>query len=108
DENEGFDPFAWARALENLDLSVSSGDVRVAFSGELELDGHFFGDDPPPGITVEEAALRAKKLNLARPAADSPSDGGKLRLFADYFWSDWIVGSVEWRADHGDPTEEPV
>lgn len=112
-QEEGFDPLDWVRRLDKLDLSWSLGEFEVEAGGELVLELFFFGDEAP-GVSVEQAALRAEKPDnfptetvYKRGAElDSPEGGGRLLLVVDGFVGDWLAYSVEARADHGAPFVE--
>jgi hypothetical protein len=103
-QEEPSDLFGWARRLDDLDLSAAWGDLEVEASGELDFEYFAFGGEAP-GISVEEAPLRTEHYKFRREA-ESPEAGGRLQLFLDAFYQDWLGAFVEFRADHGSPAEE--
>lgn len=87
----------WARAIGDADLSVRVGDVQADLSGELVLQGFFFAPHAP-GISMEEAAIRANHYDPFR-RVDSPQMGGRFEAVLDVSCQDWLEGSVDLRVD---------
>ncbi len=94
----------WARAIDEADLSLSWGKLGVEFRGELSLRAFVFGDEAP-GITVEEAALRADHYD-PREEVDSPEFGGRFHLFLEGYYGEALEFTVEIRADRAIGAEE--
>jgi len=95
--------FDWARSLDDLDLSAGWGDFSVELSGELELDLLVFGKEAP-GTTLEDPVLRSNHYQRTRQE-DGPEGLGRLSLFLDGGYQDWLTYEVEGRADRGEPAE---
>lgn len=87
----------WLEKLDELDTTWKWGTWDFEFSGEANLEAFFFGKESP-GVTVEEAALRADKYDPTT-LADSPEFGGRLKLFLEGFHSDWFAFFAELRGD---------
>lgn len=107
---EEADLFAWARKLDELDLSWTWGGFEFELGGELQLEYFVFGDEAP-GVHVEESPLRSEEPGnfptetayKRTRRANSPEGGGRLQVFLDGFYGEWLAWSVEARADHGSP-----
>jgi hypothetical protein len=94
----------WARALDEVDLSVTWGPLTMEFGGELDLELYVY-EDEAPGVSVEDAALRSD--HYKRPGqADSPEGGGRLKLTIDGALGERITWFFEGRIDHGAPFDE--
>jgi hypothetical protein len=109
---EPADLFAWARRLDDLDLSWSWGDFEFELSGALTLEAFLFNDETS-GISLEQAPLRQEKSGFPTDTAykrtrveDGPEAGGRLQLFLDGFYREWLAYFVEARVDHGAPFRE--
>ena len=109
---EATDIFEWARQVDDLDLSWTLGDFEFEVSGELDVEFFFFNDEAP-GISLEEAPLRQRVSGSPTDTAykrtrteDGPEGGGRLQLFLDGFYHDWLAWSLESRIDTGSPTRE--
>jgi hypothetical protein len=87
----------WARAINDAELSVRLGDFQADLSGELVLKGFFFAPHAP-GISMEEAALRANHYDPTRQV-DTPQMGGRFEAVLDLSYQDWLEGSVDLRVD---------
>lgn len=98
-EPEGSGPLDWVRSLEDLDLSVRWGEFEAKVTGELNFRAYYYGREAP-GISVEEAALRADHYDPSR-LPDGPELGGRVLLFLDVFYQDWLTLSAEFRGDRG-------
>ncbi len=94
-------PADWARALDELDLSLSLGDFTAEFGGELSLELLVF-DQESPGLTLEDAPLRSDHYHRTR-WEDSPEIVARLKLFLDGTYGRWLTWFVEGRADRGAP-----
>jgi len=97
--DESGDWLDWARAIGDAELSVRSGDFQADLSGELVLQGFFFAPHDP-GLSMEEAAIRAKHYDPTRDLS-SPDLGGRFEAVLDLSFQDWLEGSVDLRADRG-------
>jgi hypothetical protein len=111
-QEEPSDLFGWARAVDDLDLRWTWGEFELEVSGELDLEFFVFGDEAP-GVHLEEAVLRSEASNVPLDhaykrtrLADSPEAGGRLQVFLDGFYGEWLSWSVEGRIDHGSPAIE--
>lgn len=102
-QDEPAGAFDWARALDELDLSASWGDLSAELSGELEVDLLVF-DDEAPGTTLEDPVLRSNHYDRTR-AEDGPEGLGRFSLFLDGSFQDWLTFEVEGRVDKGEPAE---
>lgn len=97
EEEEERDLFQWARDLEAIDLTWQWGDFAFALSGEALLEFFLFGKEAP-GVHVEDSAVRSNRYTRGK-FADSPEFGGRLQLFLDLAYREWLEGSVEGRLD---------
>lgn len=103
-QDEGADPFDWARALENLDLSVGWGDFTAELHGDLDLELLVFGRESP-GVSLEDPVLRADHYDRTS-LPDSPQGVQRFSLTLEGGYQNWLSYSVEGRVDHGAPAEE--
>src|SRR5436190_11987120 len=103
-QDEPGDPFAWARSLDELDLSVSWGDFSAELHGELDLELLVFGKEAP-GLSLEDPPLRSNHYKRTR-VEDGPEGVERLTLILDGAFQDWLSYDVEARVDHGAPAEE--
>lgn len=97
------DYFEWARRLDELDLTWKWGEFEFEASGELDFEFFAFPHEAP-GVSVEEAALRARHYDETHEA-DSPELGGRFSIFLDGFRGEWLTWSIEARTDLGSPAE---
>jgi hypothetical protein len=102
-QDEPAGAFDWARALDDLDLSVQWGEFSAELTGELELDLLVFGKESP-GTTLEDPALRSNHYKRTRQE-DGPEGLGRFSLFLDGGFQDWLTYEVEGRVDRGEPAE---
>jgi hypothetical protein len=103
-QDEPSGPLDWARALDDLDLSVTWGDFSAELSGELDLELLVFGKESP-GTTLEDAPLRSNHYKRTR-REDGPEGVERLTLEIDGAFQDWLSYEVEGRLDHGAPAEK--
>jgi len=103
-QDEPGDPFAWARSLDELDLSVTCGDFSAELHGELDLELLVFGKEAP-GLSLEDAPLRSNHYKRTR-VEDGPEGVERLTLILDGAFQDWLSYDVEARVDHGAPAEK--
>ena len=98
----------WARALDDLDLSVAWGDFTAGLSGEFEADLLVFGKEAP-GTTLEDPPLRSNHYDRTRQE-DGPEALWRFSLFLDGGFQKWLTYEVEGRVDQGQPAEpgDPV
>ena len=97
-------PADWARALDDLDFSMSLGEFTAELSGEFSLELLVF-DQESPGLTLEDAPLRSDHYHRTRQE-DSPEVVARLKLFVDGTWGRWLTWFMEGRADRGAPALE--
>jgi len=102
-QDEPAGAFDWARALDDLDLSVGWGDFSAELTGELELDLLVFGKEAP-GTTLEDPVLRSNHYKRTRQE-DGPEGLGRFSLFLDGAYQNWLTYEVEGRVDRGEPAE---
>lgn len=102
-QDEPAGAFDWARALDDLDLSVQWGDFSAELTGELELDLLVFGKEAP-GTTLEDPVLRSNQYKRTRQE-DGPEGMGRFSLFLDGGYQHWLTYEVEARVDKGEPAE---
>ncbi|MBV8880258.1 MAG: hypothetical protein JO332_09860 [Planctomycetaceae bacterium] len=102
-QDEPAGAFDWARALDDLDLSVGWGDFSAELTGELELDLLVFGKESP-GTTLEDPVLRSNHYKRTR-IEDGPEGLARFSLFLDGGFQDWLTYEVEGRVDRGEPAE---
>ena len=95
--DESGDWLDWARAIGDAELSVRLGDFQADLSGELVLKGFFFAPHAP-GVSMEEAAIRANHYDPSREV-DSPQMGGRFEAVVDVSFQNWLEGSVDLRVD---------
>jgi len=93
----------WARSIGESDLSLRLGEFQADLSGELVLKGFFFAPHAP-GISMEEAAIRARHYDPFRKVS-SPQMGGRLETILDASYQDWLEASLDLRADRGISSE---
>jgi hypothetical protein len=87
----------WARTIGDADLSLRLGEFQADLSGELVLKGFFFAPRAP-GVSMEEAAIRANHYDPSRRVS-TPQMGGRFETVLDASWQDWLEGSVDFRID---------
>jgi hypothetical protein len=102
-DDEPASPFDWARALDDLDLSVVWGDFSAELTGELDLELLIFKNEAP-GTTLEDAPLRSNHYKRTR-VEDGIEGVERLTLAVEGAYQDWLAFLVEGRADHGSPAE---
>jgi len=102
-QDEPAGAFDWARALDDLDLSVTWGDFSAELTGELELDLLVFGKEAP-GTTLEDPVLRSNHYKRTRQE-DGPEGLGRFSLFLDGGYQNWLTYEIEGRVDRGEPAE---
>lgn len=93
----------WARALDDLDLSVTWGDFNAELTGALEFDLLAF-DKESPGTTLEDPVLRSNHYKRTRQE-DGPEGLARFSLFLDGGYQTWLTYEVEGRVDRGEPAE---
>jgi hypothetical protein len=100
--------FDWARALDELDLSVAWGDFSSELTGEAEADLLVFGKEAP-GTTMEDPTLRSDHYKRTRQE-DGPEGIWRISLFLDGGFQNWLTYEIEGRVDQGHPAEtgDPV
>jgi len=105
-QDEPADPFDWARSIDEADLSWEWGEFEFNPSGRLVLEAFFFGDEAP-GVHVEDVAIRDGDYDRGN-WPHSPEAAGRLQLFLEGRYRDWLEYLVEGRldfttyGDHGD------
>jgi hypothetical protein len=102
-QDEPAGAFDWARALDDLDLSVTWGDFSAELTGELELDLLVFGKEAP-GTTLEDPVLRSNHYKRTRQE-DGPEGLARFSLFLEGGFQNWLTYEVEGRVDRGEPAE---
>jgi hypothetical protein len=103
-QDEPAGAFDWARALDDLDLSVAWGDFSAEVTGELEADLLVFGKEAP-GTTLEDPALRSNHYKRTRQE-DGPEAIWRASLFVDGAFQNWLTYEIEGRVDQGHPTKD--
>lgn len=98
------DPLQWARALDELDLSVAWDDLTAELHGELDLELLVFGREAP-GVSLEDPVLRADSYKRTR-VEGGPEGVERFTLILDGTFQNWLSYDVEARVDHGAPAEE--
>jgi hypothetical protein len=97
DQEEPFDPFRWARTLDDLDLSWQWGEFAFQPRVAVTIEAFFFGDEAP-GVTVEDPAVRDGEYERDEEA-DSPEFNRRLQVFLDGSFRSWLEWSIEGRLD---------
>jgi hypothetical protein len=95
--DEPSDWLDWARAIDQAELTLKLGDFQAELSGELDLLGFFFAPHAP-GVSMEEAAIRAGHYDPARKVS-SPQMGGRFEMILDMSYQDWLEASIDARVD---------
>ncbi|HZE98932.1 MAG TPA: hypothetical protein VE981_18125 [Planctomycetota bacterium] len=102
-QDEPAGAFDWARALDDLDLSVQWGDFSAELTGALEVDLLAFNQEAP-GTTLEDPVLRSNHYQRTR-VEDGPEGLARFSLFLDGRFQNWLTYEVEGRVDRGEPAE---
>lgn len=102
-QDEPAGAFDWARALDDLDLSVAWGDFSAELTGEMEADLLAFGKEAP-GTTLEDPPLRSNHYQRTRQES-GPEALWRVSLFLDGGFQNWLTYEIEGRVDQGQPAE---
>ncbi|HLY08293.1 MAG TPA: hypothetical protein VKW04_03200, partial [Planctomycetota bacterium] len=102
-QDEPAGAFDWARALDDLGLSVAWGDFSAELTGELEADLLVFGEEAP-GTTLEDPTLRSNHYKRTRQ--EEGREGlWRFSLFLDGGYQSWLTYEIEGRVDQGEPAK---